>query len=167
MALNASTTLPYDTATLTGVFTDEAFLKHVSEKVGGTLKSVTVDGDTSAAFTLTAVRTLPTKRLPEMARKFVGESLTVTQTEHWTAPATDGSRTAKVTMTVAGVPVTVDAEQRLVAAGTDTRVDLTGTVSSSIPFMGSKIASAAEPMIGKALNLQATEARKWLESRQA
>lgn len=167
MALNASTTLPYDAATLTGVFTDEAFLKHVSEKVGGTLKSVTVDGDTSAAFTLTAVRTLPTKRLPEMARKFVGESLTVTQTEHWTAPATDGSRTAKVTMTVAGVPVTVDAEQRLVAAGADTRVDLTGTVSSSIPFMGSKIASAAEPMIGKALNLQATEARKWLESRQA
>lgn len=166
MALNASTTLPYDAATVTGVFTDEAFLKHVSEKVGGTLKSVTVDGDTSAAFTLTAVRTLPTKRLPDMVRKFVGDSLTVTQTEHWSAPAPDGSRSAKVTMTVAGVPVTVDAEQRLVAAGTDTRVDLDGTVSSSIPFMGSKIASAAEPMIGKALNLQATEARKWLERSQ-
>ncbi|GAA1119985.1 DUF2505 domain-containing protein [Arthrobacter flavus] len=165
MALNASTTLPYDAATVTGVFTDEAFLKHVSEHVGGTLKSVTVDGDTAAAFTLTAVRTLPTKRLPEMARKFVGESLTVTQTEQWAAPLPDGSRVAKITMTVAGVPLTVDAEQRLVAADAVTRVELNGTVSSSIPFMGSKIASAAEPMIGKALNLQASEASKWLERR--
>lgn len=165
MALNASTTLPYDAATVTGVFTDEAFLKHVSEHVGGTLKSVTVDGDTAAAFTLTAVRTLPTKRLPEMARKFVGDSLTVTQTEQWAAPLPDGSRVAKITMTVAGVPLTVDAEQRLVAADAATRVELDGTVSSSIPFMGSKIASAAEPMIGKALNLQASEASKWLERR--
>ncbi|MHA7141719.1 MULTISPECIES: DUF2505 domain-containing protein [unclassified Arthrobacter] len=165
MALNASTTLPYDAATVTGVFTDEAFLKHVSEHVGGTLKSVTVDGDTAAAFTLTAVRTLPTKRLPEMARKFVGDSLTVTQTEQWAAPLPDGSRVAKITMTVAGVPLTVDAEQRLVAVDAATRVELTGTVSSSIPFMGAKIASAAEPMIGKALNLQASEASKWLERR--
>ncbi|WP_026551107.1 DUF2505 domain-containing protein [Arthrobacter sp. H20] len=167
MALNASTTLPYDVAAVTGVFTDEAFLKHVSEHVGGTLKSVTVDGDTLSAFTLTAVRTLPTRRLPEMARKFVGDSLTVTQTEQWAAPLADGSRTATITMTIAGVPVTVDAEQLLVSVGTDTRVDLTGTVSSSIPFMGSKIASAAEPMIGKALNLQASEAGKWLERRTA
>ena len=165
MALNASTTLPYDAATVTGVFTDEAFLKHVSEHVGGTLKSVTVDGDTASAFTLTAVRTLPTKRLPEMARKFVGDSLTVTQTEQWAAPLPDGSRVAKISMSVAGVPLSVDAEQRLVAVDAATRVELTGTVSSSIPFMGSKIASAAEPMIGKALNLQASEASKWLERR--
>lgn len=165
MALSASTTLPYDVATVTGVFTDEAFLKHTSEHVGGQLKSLTVDGDTAGAFTLTAVRTLPTTRLPEMARKFVGDTLTVTQTEQWAAPLADGTREAKVAMSVSGVPVSVDAVQRLVAEGTSTRVDVEGNVSSSIPFMGSKIADAAEPMIGKALNIQAAQAKSWLENR--
>ena len=46
-------------------------------------------------------------------------------------------------------------------------VELSGEVKSSIPFLGAKIASAAEPMIGKALNLQATLAQAWLESHPA
>lgn len=165
MALSASTTLPYDVATVTDVFTDEAFLKHTSERVGGELKSLTVDGDTSAAFTLTAVRTVPTTRLPDFARKFVGDSLTVTQVENWGAPLPDGSREAQVSLSVSGAPVSVTAVQRLIAEGTSTRVDVEGNVSSSIPFMGAKIADAAEPFIGKALNIQAAEAKNWLENR--
>ncbi|MFC3298658.1 DUF2505 domain-containing protein [Arthrobacter agilis] len=164
MALNASTTLPYDAATVLGVFTDEGFVRHMSEYVGGTLESLTVDGDTSGAFTVTAVRTMPTRRLPDMARKFVGETLSVTQTEEWSAPAADGSREATVRMTVANVPLTVAAVQRLISQGDSTVVDLQGNVTSSIPFLGGKIAGAAEPMIGKALNVQATEARAWLEN---
>ncbi|WDF34284.1 DUF2505 domain-containing protein [Arthrobacter agilis] len=164
MALNASTTLPYDADTVLGVFTDEGFVRHMSEYVGGTLESLTVDGDTAGAFTLTAVRTMPTRRLPDMARKFVGETLSVTQTEEWGAPAADGSREATVRMTVANVPLTVAAVQRLISQGDSTVVDLQGNVTSSIPFLGGKIAGAAEPMIGKALNVQATEARAWLEN---
>ena len=164
MALNASTTLPFDVGTVLGVFTDEGFVRHMSEYVGGTLESLTVDGDTASAFTLTAVRTMPTSKLPDMARKFVGETLSVTQIERWSAPQADGSRQADLTMTVANVPLNVTAVQRLVAQGTETVVDLQGNVTSSIPFLGGKIAGAAEPMIGKALNVQATEARKWLES---
>lgn len=165
MALNASTTLPYSVDAVLGVFTDEGFVRHMSEYVGGSLESLTVDGDTSDAFTLTAVRTMPTDKLPDMARKFVGATLSVTQTEHWSAPLADGSRQADLSMTVANVPLTVAAVQRLVPQGDQTVVDLQGTVSSSIPFMGGKIAGAAEPMIGKALNVQATEARTWLENR--
>lgn len=165
MALNASTTLPFDTATVLNVFTDEAFVRHMSEHAGGTLESLTVDGDTAGAFTLTAVRTMPTDRLPDMARTFVGETLAVTQTERWSAPSADGSREAALSMTVANVPLTVEAVQRLISQDGSTVVDLQGTVTSSIPFLGSKIAGAAEPMIGKALTVQATEARTWLESR--
>ncbi|MHA7282243.1 DUF2505 domain-containing protein [Arthrobacter sp. TMS2-4] len=165
MALNASTTLPYDTGTVLGVLTDAAFVRHMSEYVGGSLESLVVDGDTSGPFTLTAVRTMPSDKLPDMARKLVGETLSVTQTEQWSAPSADGSREAKLEMTVAGVPLNVAAVQRLITQGTDTVVDLQGTVTSTIPFLGSKIAGAAEPMIGKALNVQAVEARKWLENR--
>ncbi|HXF03628.1 DUF2505 domain-containing protein [Arthrobacter sulfonylureivorans] len=165
MALSASTTLPYPAAKVTETFTDEAFLRHISELVGGSLESVQRDGDVSGAFTLTVVRKVPSARLPEIAKKMLGDSLTVTQTERWQAPAADGSRTADVTMKVAGAPVDVNAVQQLVADGGSTRVDLTGDVKSSIPFLGGKIAAAAEPMLGKALNIQAQQAEAWLSGR--
>lgn len=164
MALNASTTLPYDVAAVTAVFTDEAFLRHTSERVHGELKSLQLDGNTAGPFTLTAVRTMPTDKLPDFAKRFTGAFLTVKQTEKWDAPEADGSRQATVEISVDGVPVNVNAMQRLASEGTGTRVDLEGKVTSAIPFLGGKIADAAEPMIGKALNMQASEARKWLEN---
>ncbi|WP_312180564.1 DUF2505 domain-containing protein [Arthrobacter sp.] len=164
MALSASTTLPYDAATLTKTFTDEGFVRSISEHVGGSLVSLVVDGDISGPFTLTAVRSLPTDRLPEMAKKLVGASLTVTQKESWEAPAADGSRTATIDLSVAGVPLKVNAVQRMVAIPEGTRTDVEGTVTSSIPFLGDKIAKAAEPMIGKALTIQASQAGKWIEN---
>jgi hypothetical protein len=67
-------------------------------------------------------------------------------------------------MKVAGAPVDVNAVQKLVAEGDSTRVDLNGDVKSSIPFLGGKIAAAAEPMLGKALNIQAQQAEAWISS---
>ncbi|HSN36869.1 MAG TPA: DUF2505 domain-containing protein, partial [Arthrobacter sp.] len=143
---------------------NEDFLRHTSELVGGTLESFAVDGDTAGAFSTTTVRTIPTTRMPEMARKFVGESLKVTQLEKWDAPAADGSRQSTITLKVTGAPLDVNAVQRLVSDGANTRIELEGTVTSSVPFLGGKIAEAAEPMVGKALNIQSTQAQAWLES---
>ncbi|MEV8040976.1 DUF2505 domain-containing protein [Arthrobacter sp. NPDC080082] len=164
MALSASTTLPHTVESVTAVFASEDFLRHTSELVGGTLESFAVDGDTAGAFNTTTVRTIPTTRMPDIARKFVGESLKVTQLESWGAPAADGSRESNISLKVAGAPLDVTAVQRLVAEGGSTRIELEGTVSSSVPFLGGKIADAAEPMVGKALNIQATQAQAWLES---
>ena len=102
--------------------------------------------------------------MPDIARKFVGESLKVTQLETWEAPAADGSRQSKISLKVAGAPLDVNAVQRLVADGGSTRIELEGNVTSSVPFLGGKIADAAEPMVGKALNLQSQQAQAWLES---
>lgn len=162
MALTASTTLSATAQRVTDVFADEEFVKHVSFTVGGELKSFEISGPTSGAFTTKTVRTLPTTRMPEIARKVVGASLTVTQVEDWSAPAADGSRSNNIRLTVAGAPLDVAAVQRLTASGASTLVELSGEVKSAIPFLGAKIASAAEPVIGKALNLQATLAQEWL-----
>ena len=164
MALSASTTLPHTVESVTAVFANEDFLRHTSELVGGTLESFAVDGDPAGAFNTPTVRTIPTTRMPDIARKFVGESLKVTQLESWGAPAADGSRESNISLKVAGAPLDVNAVQRLVAEGGSTRIELEGTVSSSVPFLGGKIADAAEPMVGKALNIQATQAQAWLES---
>lgn len=164
MALSASTSLPHTVDKVAAVFVNEDFQRHTSELVGGTLESFTVDGDVAGAFSTNSVRTLPTTRLPEIARKFVGERLTVNQVENWEAPAADGSRSSKITLKISGAPINVTAEQRLVADGSNTRVELEGNVTSSVPFLGGKIAAAAEPMVGKALNIQSQQAQAWLES---
>lgn len=164
MALSATTTLPHSVDSVAAVLVNEDFQRHVSQLVGGTLESFTVDGDVAGAFSATSVRTLPTTRLPEIARKFVGEHLKVTQVENWEAPSADGSRQSNISLKVAGAPVDVTAVQRLVAEGGSTRVELEGNVTSSVPFLGGKIADAAEPMVAKALNLQAAQAQAWLES---
>ena len=65
---------------------------------------------------------------------------------------------------MAKAPVDVTALQKLTVTGESTLVELTGEVKSGVPFLGAKIASAAEPVIGRALNLQATLAQKWLET---
>ncbi|NVM99917.1 DUF2505 domain-containing protein [Arthrobacter sp. SDTb3-6] len=162
MALTASTTLSATAQRVTDVFADEEFVKHVSFTVGGELKSFEISGPTSGAFTTKTVRTLPTTRMPEIARKVVGATLTVTQLEDWSAPAADGSRSNNIKLTVAGAPLDVTAVQTLSATGDSTLVELSGEVKSAVPFLGAKIASAAEPVIGKALNLQATLAQEWL-----
>lgn len=164
MALSATTTLSHPVHSVAAVLVNEDFQRHVSQLVGGTLESFTVDGDVAGAFSATSVRTLPTTRLPEIARKFVGESLKVTQVENWDAPAADGSRQSNISLKVAGAPVDVTAVQQLVADGGSTRVELAGNVTSSVPFLGGKIADAAEPMVAKALNLQAAQVQAWLES---
>ncbi|MDJ0319669.1 DUF2505 domain-containing protein [Pseudarthrobacter sp. PS3-L1] len=163
MALSATTTLPHTVEAVTAVLVNEDFQRHVSEHVGGTLESFSVDGDLAGPFSTTSVRTLPTSRLPDIARKFVGEKLTVTQVESWSMPAADGSRQSNITLKIAGAPLDVTASQKLLADGTGTRVELEGAVTSSIPFLGAKIASAAEPMVGKALKIQAQQAQSWLE----
>ncbi|MHA7269368.1 DUF2505 domain-containing protein [Arthrobacter sp. HLT1-20] len=164
MALAASTTLSATAQSVTDVFTNADFVKHVSETVGGELLSFTVSGPTSAAFTTKTVRTLPTTRMPDIVKKFVGASLTVTQDESWSAPAADGARTNSIKLSVAGAPVDVTALQTLTSSGASTVVELTGEVKSGVPFLGAKIASAAEPVIGRALNLQANLAQEWLDT---
>ena len=164
MALSTSASLPASVERIVELFSSEDFVRQVSEAAGGTLESYTVTGDTSGAFSTVVVRSMPTDRLPDLARKFVGAQLNLQQQEEWSAPAADGSREVQISAKISGAPVEAKAVQRIVAEGESTRIDLEGSVTSSIPLFGNKIVQAAEPALGKALNLQVTEARKVLES---
>ncbi|GAA1497264.1 DUF2505 domain-containing protein [Paeniglutamicibacter kerguelensis] len=163
MALNATTDLMHAPAAVIATLTDRAFAEHLTTMVGGELKSFEVAGDVAAAFTLTTVRSLPTDRAPEIARKFVGQTVEVTQVESWTAPAADGSRDATLKVTVGSLPVSVAGSESLRASAEGSALGIEATVSSSIPFVGGKIASAAEPFISKALALQGNTVSSWIE----
>ena len=165
MAVTASTTVPAPVEQVVATFADEAFVRHVAEKAGATLESFEVSGATTGAFTVTTVRAMSSERLPEVARRFVGASVHLTQTDAYEAPAADGSRVVRSDITVASLPVSGSADQTLRAQGEQTEVHVDCTVEANIPFVGKKVAAAAEPYVSKALSLQSREAEAWLASR--
>lgn len=162
MALNASTQIPHPVSDIIATLTNREFAEHLTTLAKGTLTDFSVQGDTAGAFTLITVRALPTDRVPDMAKKFVGSSVEVTQTEKWGVPDASGSRTATVDISVGGVPVSVRGSEALDGNAEGTNFAIEAKVSSSIPFIGGKIASAAEPYLGKALNMQAAQVNAWL-----
>lgn len=162
MALTSTASLPAPVERVVELFSSEDFVRQVSEAAGGTLVSYQLDGELSGAFEIQVARSVPSDRLPEFAQKFVGATLTMNQQENWSAPAADGSREVTISARISGAPVEASIVQKLIADGEQTTIEIQGTVSSNIPFFGEKIANAAEPAIGKALNLQVSEARKVL-----
>lgn len=165
MAVTATTTVPAPVERVVETFADEAFVRHVAQKAGATLESFELAGPTDGAFTVTTVRSMSAERLPDVAKKFVGASVRLTQTDAYGAPAADGSRTVRSDIAVASLPVSGSADQILRPLGEQTEVHVDCTVEAKIPIVGKKVAAAAEPYVSKALSLQSREAQAWLSGR--
>ncbi|WP_258935205.1 DUF2505 domain-containing protein [Nesterenkonia pannonica] len=89
----------------------------------------------------------------------------VTVTDTWGAPDESGSRRADTTVEIAGVPVTGNASQTLHARGDqETKSVVRGDVTVKIPLIGGKVKSAAEPYVGRFVEIQAKEVAKYIES---
>ena len=161
MAVQESTVINANVEQVIEAFCSEDFARFVCSEVGVEFGSFSVSGDTSAEFTATTERTVPAERVPDIARKFVGNGVAMTQVDTVSAPAADGSRTVKVN----GIPVSAQATKKLTPEGEQTRLDVNGEVSCSIPLVGKKIAAAAEPQVGRVLKVLGTSAEKWLAQR--
>lgn len=164
MAVNAQQTISAPVEKVIATFTDEAFNRHVAERGGASFVSQKIDGDTTGSFTVTIVRSMGADKLPEMAQKFVKNGLTITQVDTWSGPRENGSRDIQTEVSVGGLPVSGTGTQKVIAQGETTDVTVDVTVKANIPLVGGKLASAAEPYVGKALSLQSREANNWIAS---
>ncbi|MFT4147609.1 MAG: DUF2505 domain-containing protein [Micrococcaceae bacterium] len=136
------------------VFASQDFAQQLSQRAGAELTSFNIDGDVNGAFTLTAVRAAGTDRVPDFAKKFVGDKVQVTQIENWEAPDANGNRKATVQVQVAGAPASISGTETLVANGETTDYTIDGDLNVSIPLVGNKIAAKATPAAGKVFAVQ-------------
>ena len=162
MAVQESTVINASVDQVVEAFSSEDFARFVCSEVGVEFGSFSVSGDTSAEFTATTERTIPADRVPDIARKFVGNGVSMTQVDNVSAPA---ARTVATEVKVNGIPVSASATQHLIPEGDKTRLDVNGEVSCSIPLVGKKIAAAAEPQVGRVLKVLGTSAEKWIAQR--
>ena len=83
--------------------------------------------------------------LPGFARKVLRPTNTMTQTDVWSAPATDGGRDGTFEIDVAGAPIEVSGTMRLEPDGDGhCRQTVEGDLSVKVPLIGGKIAKWAQ-----------------------
>ncbi len=113
-------------------------------------------------------RRLPTDRVPEFVRGFVGATLTVSQVDTWDPAAADGSRQGTIVVEISGAPVRMTGTLRLTADAGSTpdaanaTQYLDGDLKASVPLIGGKIEKAVLPAIEAAIQVEQQVSTAWL-----
>jgi hypothetical protein len=111
---------------------------------------------------ITTERVLPSDGLPDFAKKLVGETLTVKETQDWGPAGADGSRQGTVTMTVSGAPLALSGTLSLAPRGAGSLELLDSELKASVPLIAGKIEKAAAPPIEAAIGIEHETAQEWL-----
>jgi hypothetical protein len=148
MAAKINHSLTYagaDVEAVYGLITDQAFRTESCEHQDSSDIDVSVQSGGDGA-TVTVTRT-QAAAMPDFVKKLTGDTVKVKQTEKWSGPAADGSRTADVKVSIIGQPAEMTGTATLTPGTDGTTFDLVGDVKVSIPFIGKKI----EPEVAKAI----------------
>ena len=152
MKLNES--FSYEGADVESVYaliSDQAFRTESCANQGATDYEVTVD-ESGGGATVTLMRTQETD-MPDFDKKLTGNTVKVKQTEVWSAPDSDGNRTADVKVSIIGQPAEMVGKAVLKGSSAGTEFTVEGDVKVSIPFIGKKI----EPEVAKAIKASLRE----------
>ena len=125
-----------------------------------TQASVSTDSD-GQGRTLTSVRVLPAD-LPAPAKSLVGETITVTETQVWSAPSPDGSRTATVTVEFSGPMGFTGTLELAPTQSGNTTITSRGKFNANVPFIGGKIEKVAAEQTQRYLAAEERVAAQWL-----
>ena len=121
--------------------------------------AVTAAGDGARVVTR---RDLPTDGLPDFAKSVVGTTLSITETYEWSGPDGDAGRTGTLTVEVAGAPVAMRSDVRLLPSGGGTTITIEGDLKASIPLFGGKVEKAAAPAVVDAIRSEQKTGQAWL-----
>ncbi len=138
---------------------NEDFVKEKCEAAGATEVSVeTLEED--GGTTLVCRRVLPAK-LPGFAKKFVGDSITITETQRWKEP--DGeSRSAEYLADFGDNPISMQGTISVESDGDGTVVRSSAKVKCTVAFVGGKIEGVAVDWTEKYLDKENKVGQEWL-----
>ncbi len=118
------------------MYSDRAFFEKKYQATGATNLEVLDYQSSAKGFSITVrYDSKSDAPLPDFAKKFMAERITVTQTDSWDA----ATKTGKITTELKGVPLKVSAEMKLEAAGKGAVNKMVWTLSSGIPLVGGKL----------------------------
>lgn len=164
MRVHETLTLPLSAADAAAMYADPEYAAIRRDALGATSATSTVEGDPAGEFTVRTELVLPTDRVPDVARRFVGSTLTVREVQSWSAPAADGSRTGTSALEVVGMPAGMTGSTRLSADGDDaSTLDIDGELTARVPLIGGRLEKAAVPYISSVLRVEQQAAATYRE----
>jgi hypothetical protein len=107
-------------------------------------------------------RQLPSDGLPDVARSFVGDHLTIIEALDWSPLGPDGSRASLVDIHIKGAPLTVKGTVRLEPHGDESLWILDAELKANVPLIGGKLERAAAEPINAAIHIEIALLREWL-----
>jgi len=141
------------------IVTDATFREQACQKTKALSYDVQVresGGDTIVRVS----REMPSDDVPDIARRLVGQTLTVVQTETWHPAAADGSRRADVAGEIANTPVSLKGSASITGgAQTVQAIDL--NVKVAVPLIGKKIEPFVVDAIRSGLQKEHDLGRDW------
>lgn len=118
------------------MFTDRDYFVRKYEELGFSNVEVLDHSQDGDDFSITCRYEAPSDApIPGFAKKFMGETNVVTQTDEWNA----ASMTGRLTAEIEGLPAKVGAAMRLTDDGDGSVNTLDWTISCGIPLVGGKI----------------------------
>ncbi|WP_193105314.1 DUF2505 domain-containing protein [Brachybacterium sp. FME24] len=155
MKLRETLNLPLSARAAAAMYADQEYTAIRKETLSADRAESTVEGDPVGAFTVRTELAMPTDRVPDIVRPFVGSSVTIREEQAWSAPAPDGSRTGTMKLEVAGTPAGMTGTLRLTPAGEMTSsVQISGDLVAKVPLLGSRLEKAAVPYVSKVLRAE-------------
>jgi Protein of unknown function (DUF2505) len=162
--MQLSTEISYPGATPDDAFAlvvDPKFRAAVCEATLALAYDVGIDETDGGGASVRVDRTVPAQ-VPDFVKKLVGETLDVRQTEDWSAPDADGSRTADIRVEIVGQPAGMTGTIVLETTADGCREVVSGQVKVSIPFLGGKIEPEVAKAIVTAMRVEQKTGREWL-----
>lgn len=144
--------------------TDPSFRESACEQTHALSYDVSVTDD-GADVVVRVVRELPTDQVPDFARKFVGSTLTVIQTETWHPAAMDGSRAADVHGEIKGTPAGFTGTAAITGGSGRSVQSVNLDVKVSVPLIGKKIEPFIAQAIEAALSKEQQLGQAWYDER--
>jgi hypothetical protein len=144
------------------VLTQEDFILAKCTATGSLSTQVKVSQDSdSQVHTLTSIRVLPAD-LPAPAKSLVGDTITVTETQVWSAPGPDGGRIATVTVEFSGPMGFTGTMELAPTQSGNTTITSRGKFTANVPFIGGKIEKVAAEQTQRYLSAEERVAGEWL-----
>ena len=148
-----------DPVTVFAMLANPEYVQIKCEATGSMETTIEIDESADGSTTITSTRVLPAD-VPAPAKKFVGETISATETQVWSPAGTDGSRTADVTVEFSG-PLAFTGSLTLSPDGSGSQVVTSGTFKASVPFVGGTIESVAAEQTEKYLRAEERVAADW------
>jgi uncharacterized protein YndB with AHSA1/START domain len=120
------------------IVTDPTFREQACEKTRALSYDVEVT-EFAGDIVVRVRREMSSGEVPDIARKFVGQTLTLVQTETWGPAKADGSRDADVVGEISNTPVTLKGTASIAISGGATVQAIEVDVKVAVPLIGKKM----------------------------